>query len=40
VHQVGNKSRLIIKEIEQNLLTWYGHFQRIAEERLPKIAMK
>ena len=30
----------IIKEIEQNQLTWYGHIQRIAEERLPKIALK
>ena len=29
----------IIKEIEQNQLTWYGHFQRMAEERLPKIAL-
>jgi len=27
----------IIKEIEQNQLTWYGHVQRMAEERLPKI---
>jgi hypothetical protein len=23
----------IIKEIEQNQLTWYGHVQRMAEER-------
>jgi len=30
----------IIKEIEQNRLTWYGHVQRRAEERLPKIALK
>jgi hypothetical protein len=30
----------IIKEIEQNQLTWYGHVQRIAEGRLPKIALK
>jgi hypothetical protein len=30
----------IIKEIEQNQLTWYGHFQRMAEGRLPKIALK
>ena len=29
----------IIKEIEQNQLTWYGHVQRVAEERLPKIAL-
>jgi len=30
----------IIKEIEQNQLTWYGHVQRMAEERLSKIEMK
>ena len=30
----------IIKEIEQNQLTWYGHFQRTAEERIPKITLK
>ena len=30
----------IIKEIEQNHLTWYGHVQRMAEGRLPKIALK
>ena len=30
----------IIKEIEQNQLTWYGHGQRMAEEKLPKIALK
>jgi hypothetical protein len=30
----------IMKEIEQNQLTWYGHVQRLAEERLPKIALK
>ena len=29
-----------IKEIEQNQLKWYGHVQRMAEERLPKIALK
>jgi hypothetical protein len=26
----------IIKEIEQNQLTWYGHVQRMAEGRLPQ----
>jgi len=31
---------LIIKEIEQNQLTWYGHVQRMAEGRLSKIALK
>ena len=30
----------IIKESEQNQLTWYGHVQRMAEGRLPKIALK
>jgi hypothetical protein len=30
----------IIKETEQNQLTWYGQFQRMAKGRLPKIALK
>jgi hypothetical protein len=30
----------IIKENEQNQLTWYGHVQRMAVGRLPKIALK
>ena len=30
----------IIKETEQNQLTWYGHVQRMAEGRLSKIALK
>ena len=30
----------IIKETEQNQLTWYSHVQRMAEGRLPKIALK
>jgi hypothetical protein len=30
----------IIKEIEQDQLTWCGHVQRMAEGRLPKIALK
>ena len=30
----------IIKETEQNQLTWYGHVPRMAEGRLPKIALK
>jgi len=30
----------IIKEIEQNQLTRYSHIQRMAEGRLPKIALK
>jgi hypothetical protein len=29
----------IIKENEQNQLTWYGHVQRMAEGRLPKTAL-
>jgi len=30
----------IINEIEQNQLTWHVHVQRMAEGRLPKIALK
>ena len=30
----------IIKEIEQKQLTWYGHVQRMAEGRLPGIALR
>ena len=30
----------IVKEIEQNQLTWYGHVQRMVEGRLPKITLK
>jgi len=30
----------IIKEIERNQLTWYGHVQRMAEGRLPRKALK
>ena len=30
----------IVKEIEQNQLTWCGHVQRMVEGRLPKIALK
>jgi hypothetical protein len=30
----------IIKEIQQKKLTSYGHVQRMAEGRLPKIALK
>jgi len=30
----------IIKVTEQNRLSWYGHVHRMAEERLPKIALK
>jgi len=37
--QIGLKEP-IIKEIEHNQLTWYGHVQRMAEGRLPKIVLK
>jgi len=30
----------IVKETEQNQLTWYGHVQGMAKRRLPKIALK
>jgi hypothetical protein len=36
--QIGLEE-MIIKEIEQNQLTWYSHVQRMAEGRLPKIAL-
>jgi hypothetical protein len=37
--QIG-LGKTIIKETEQNQLTWYGHVQRMAEGRLPKTALK
>ena len=37
--QIGLEEK-IVKEIEQNQLTWYGHVQRMAEGRLPKTALK
>jgi hypothetical protein len=30
----------IVKETEQNQLTWYGHVHRMAKGRLLKIALK
>jgi len=30
----------VVKEIEQNQLTWHGYVHRMAEGRLPKIALK
>ena len=37
--QIGLKEA-IVKEIDWNQLTWYGHVQRMAERRLHKIASK
>ena len=37
--QIGLEETIIM-ETEQNQLTWYGHVQRLAEGRLPKIALK
>jgi hypothetical protein len=37
--QIGLEE-IIIKEIEQNQLTWYGHVQRMAERRLPELTLK
>jgi hypothetical protein len=34
IQQIG-LDETIIKEIEQNQLTWYGHVQRMAEGKLP-----
>jgi hypothetical protein len=33
--QIGIE-KTIVKEIEQNQLTWYGHVQRMAEGDYPK----
>jgi hypothetical protein len=40
IRQQTGLEETVIKEIEQNQLTWYGHVQRMAEGRLPKIALK
>jgi hypothetical protein len=40
VRQQIGLEETIIKEIEQNQFAWYGHFQKMAEGRLPKIALK
>jgi hypothetical protein len=40
IRQQNGLEETIVKEIEQNQLTWYGHVQRMAEARLPKIALK
>jgi len=36
----GLEETIIQKKIEQNQLTWYDNVQRMAEGRLPKIALK
>jgi hypothetical protein len=36
--QIGLEETFI-KQIEKNQLTWYYHVQRMAEGRLPKIAL-
>jgi len=40
IRQQTGLEETIIKENEQNQLTWYGHVQRMAEGRLPKISLK
>ena len=40
IRQQTGLEETIVKEIEQNQLTWYGHVQRMAEGRLLKIALK
>jgi hypothetical protein len=40
IRQQTGLEETIIKEIEQNQLTWCGHVQRMAEGKLPKIALK
>jgi hypothetical protein len=40
IRQQIRREETIIKETEQNQFTLYGHVQRMAEGRLPKIALK
>jgi hypothetical protein len=40
IRQQTGLEETIIKESNQDQLTWYGHVQRMAEGRLPKIALK
>ena len=40
IRQQTGLEETVIKEIEHNQLTWYGHVQRMTEGRLPKIALK
>jgi hypothetical protein len=40
IRQQTGLEETIVKQTEQNQLTWYGHVERMAERRLPKIASK
>jgi hypothetical protein len=40
IRQLIGLEETIIKEIDQNQLTWCSHVQRMAKGRLPKIALK
>jgi len=40
IRQQTGLEETIVKETEQNQLTWYGHVPRMAEGTLPKIALK
>jgi hypothetical protein len=40
IRQQNGIEETIIKETEQNQLTWYGHVQRMTEGILPKIELK
>ena len=40
VRQQIGLEETIIKEIEEGQLTWLSHVQRMAEGRLPKVALK
>jgi hypothetical protein len=40
IRQQTGLEETIIKEVEQNQLTWYGNVQRMTEGRLTKIALK
>ena len=40
IRQQTGLEETTIKEIKQKQLTWYGHVQRMAEGRLPKIILK
>jgi hypothetical protein len=36
IRQQTGLEETIVKEIEQNQLTWYGHVRRMAEEKFSK----